>query len=43
MTQSITNSFAALAALIIACSSIGAIVTVPPASAQSTSTIIELA
>ena len=43
MTQLITSSFAALAALIIACSSIGAIVTVLPASAQSASNVIELA
>ena len=43
MTRTMTNSFAALAAVILAFASIGTIVTVPPASAQSVSPIVELA
>ena len=43
MTRSITNSFAALAAVILALTSIGTIVTVPPASAQPVSPVVELA
>ena len=43
MTRSMTNPFAAVAAVILALTSIGTIVTVPPASAQSVSPIVELA
>lgn len=43
MTRTMTHSFAAFAAVILTFASIGAIVTVPPASAQSVSPIVELA
>ena len=43
MTRPLTNTFAAFAAVLIAMTSISAIVTVPPASAQSVSPVVELA
>lgn len=43
MTYTMTRSFAAFVAVILAFASIGAIVTVPPTSAQSVSPIVELA
>jgi hypothetical protein len=43
MNRSMINSFAAVAAVILALTSIGTIVTVPPASAQSVGPVVELA
>lgn len=43
MKPQLTNTFAAIAAAILAFTSIGTIVTVPPASASSSVQIVELA
>ncbi len=42
MSQNFTNSLAAFAAVILAITSIGTIVTVPPASAQATNSPITM-
>ncbi|MEM7781533.1 MAG: hypothetical protein AAF697_14185 [Pseudomonadota bacterium] len=43
MSTPLTNTFAAFAAVILAFASLNAIVTVPPASAQTVAPIVELA
>lgn len=42
MTRTFTNSLAALAAVVLAFSSIGTIVSVPPASAQTAPSVVQI-